>query len=391
MIDFELPGELLLLRNRVDQFIRDEVMPLEKDQRQGPHGPEESLREELVQRGRKAGLLTPHGPREWGGLGLNYREMAVVFEAACYSPLGALALNIQAPDEGNTNLLEKVATEAQKAAWLKPLVAGEIRTVFLMTEPYGAGSDPSLMTTTARRNGNRFIVNGTKWLITGYPGASLNILMAKTVGEDGSDLGATMFLVPMGTPGMQIERMLDTMDNDSPGGHSVIAIKDLQVDAESVLGTVGGAFRHAQVRLGPARLTHCMRWLGRAKRCHDVAVAYASRRKAFGRSIGEHQGLGFQLADSEIDLHLCRLAIWHCAWLLDKGEQARTETSRCKVVCSEALGRVVDRSVQTLGGMGITSDTVVERTYRDIRAFRIYDGPSEVHRHVLARDLLRGR
>ncbi len=132
-----------------------------------------------------------------------------------------------------------------------------------------------------------------------------------------------------------------------------------------------------------------MRWLGRAKRCHDIAVAYASRRKAFGRSIGEHQGVGFQLADNEIDLHLSRLAIWHCAWLLDKGELARSESSRCKVLCSEALGRVVDRSVQILGGMGITSDTVVERTYRDIRAFRIYDGPSEVHRHVLARDLLR--
>lgn len=389
MIDFSLPDNLVRLRERMDQFIRDEIIPLEHDPRQGPHGPTEEFRNELVARARKAGLLSPHAPKQWGGLGLDHFGMAVIFEAAGYSPLGPLAVNIQAPDEGNTNLLNKIATPAQKEKWLKPLSLGEIRTAFLMTEPDGgAGSDPSLMATVARRNGDHFILNGTKWLITGFPGASLNIIMARTVDETGADLGATMFLAPMDAKGIRMVRVLDTMDTNSPGGHSVVAIEGLKVGLEDVLGEVGQGFRNAQVRLGPARLTHCMRWLGQARRCHDIAVAYANKRQAFGRLIGQHQGIGFQLADNATDLHLCRLAIWHCAWLLDQGDQARTETSRAKVFCSEALGRVVDRSLQVLGGLGMTSDTVVERTYRDIRAFRIYDGPSEVHRHFLVRDIL---
>lgn len=389
MIDFSLPEDIVALRDRVARFIRDEIIPLEHDPRQGPHGPTEEFRKELVARARAAGVLSPHAPKEWGGLGLDHLGMAVIFEAAGYSPLGPLALNIQAPDEGNTNLLNKVATQAQKERWLKPLSLGEIRTAFLMTEPDGgAGSDPALLATTARRNGGQFIIDGTKWLITGFPGASLNIIMARTEDETGADLGATMFLAPMEAKGIRMVRVLDTMDSNSPGGHSVVAIEGLKVGVEDVLGEVGQGFRNAQVRLGPARLTHCMRWLGQARRCHDIAVNYANKRQAFGRLIGQHQGIGFQLADNATELHLCRLAIWHCAWLLDQGDQARTDTSRCKVFCSEALGRVVDRSVQVLGGLGITSDTVVERTYRDIRAFRIYDGPSEVHRFSMVRDIL---
>ncbi len=390
MIDFELPEDLVRLSDRIDLFIRDQVMPLEMDPRQGPHGPEEVLRLELVDRAREAGLLSPHGPAEWGGLGLDHVGMAVAFDRAGYSPLGALALNIQAPDEGNTNLLNVVATPAQKERWLKPLVAGELRTVFMMTEPDGgAGSDPSLLATVAQKKGDRFIINGRKWLITGYPGSGLSIILARTLDEGGTDLGATMFLAPTGAPGIRQERLLDTIDSNSPGGHAVVVLEDLEVGAEDVLGEVGRGFRNAQVRLAPARLTHCMRWLGQARRCHDIATAYAGRRQAFGRPIGEHQGVGFQLADNEIDLHMSRLAILHCAWKLDRGDKARSETSRAKVFCSEALGRVVDRSMQVMGGLGITGDTVVERTYRDIRCFRIYDGPSEVHRHVLAREIMK--
>ena len=182
--------------------------------------------------------------------------------------------------------------------------------------------------------------------------------------------------------------MLDTIDAVSPGGHAVVDFHDVRVPRSAVLGEIGQGFRNAQVRLGPARLTHCMRWLGAARRAHDVAVDYARRRHAFGRLIGEHEGIGFMLADNEMDLQHCRLAVWHAAWLLDQGQHARTETSQCKVFCSEALSRVVDRSLQVLGGLGITTDTVVQRIYREIRPFRIYDGPSEVHRYALARRIV---
>ena len=389
MIEFSLPQELIDLRDRVRLFIEEKIVPLEHDPRQTPHGPTEEMRLEMVAMARRAGLLSPHGPREFGGLGLDHRAMAVVFEAAGWSTLGPLALNIQAPDEGNTNLLNVVATAEQKRRWLAPLVRGEIRTVFSMTEPDGgAGSDPSLMKTTARQVGHDYVIDGRKWLITGAPGAGLNIVMARTLDAAGHDLGATMFLVDMDAPGFRIVRMLDTIDSNSPGGHCEVDFDGVRVGPERILGEVGAGFRYAQVRLGPARLTHCMRWLGAACRAHAVAVDYARRRQSFGQRIGEHQGVGFMLADNEIELHLCRLSIWHCAWLLDQGERARDETSMAKVFCSEALGRVVDRSLQILGGLGITRDTVVERIYRDIRPFRIYDGPSEVHRHALARRII---
>ena len=390
MIDFELPLDLLELRKRVDGFIVEKIVPYEDDRRQTAHGASEPLRRELVELSRQAGLLSPHGPKEFGGLGLNHRGLAVVFEAAGWSTLGPLALNIQAPDEGNVNLLNQIATPEQKARWLAPLVRGEIRSVFSMTETVtnGAGSDPSLLQTTARRVSDGFVINGRKWMITGVPDATINIVMARTLDVTGTDLGATMFLVDMDAPGFRVERMLDTIDTNSPGGHAEVSFSDVHVTFDRVLGEIGQGFRNAQVRLGPARLTHCMRWLGAAARCHAIAAEHAGRRHSFGRTIGEHQGVGFMLADNEIDLHLSRLAIWHAAWLLDQHSHARDETSMCKVFCSEALGRVVDRSLQILGSIGITRDTVVERIYRDIRPFRIYDGPSEVHRHALARRII---
>ena len=389
MIDFSLPAEHVELRDRVTSFVHDEVVPRESDPRQDEHGPSDELRLELVGLARAAGLLSPHAPVAWGGLGLDHRGMAVVFEAAGYSLLGPLALNIQAPDEGNANLLNKVGTPAQKERWLRPLVAGAIRTAFSMTEPDdGAGADPSLLKTTARADGDDFVIDGRKWLITGVPGAALNIVMARAFDAAGTDIGASMFLVDIDAPGFRVVRRLDTIDSVSPGGHAVVEFEHVRVPRSAVLGELGQGLRNAQVRLGPARLTHCMRWLGAARRAHDVAVDYARRRHAFGRLIGEHQGVGFQLADNEIELHCARLAVWQAAWLLDQGLHARTETSQCKVFCSEALSRVVDRSLQVLGGLGITADTVVQRIYREIRPFRIYDGPSEVHRHALARRIV---
>ena len=254
-----------------------------------------------------------------------------------------------------------------------------------MTEPPpGAGSDPSMLQTSARRDGDHYVVDGLKTYITGATGAAFAIVMAKM--EDGS---ATMFLADMDQPSIVVERQIDSLDSCFVGGHGVVRIRGLRVPEADVLGEVGQGFRYAQIRLAPARLTHCMRWLGAARRAHDVACDYARRRQAFGQALAAHEGVSFMLADNEMDLHVARLAIWHCAWLLDQGAKGRHESSVAKVLCSEAEWRVVDRSVQVLGGSGVTDETIVARLFRDLRAFRIYDGPSEVHRWSIGNRIAR--
>ena len=383
-MDFSLTPELVDLRDRTRRFIAEQIIPLERDKRQTTHGPSEELRRELVALARAAGLLTPHASRDLGGLGLSHIAKAVVFEEAGYSTLGPTALNIHAPDEGNIHLMEAVATHEQKERWLLPQVAGHTRSCFAMTEPDpGAGSDPSMLATTAVRDANDYLINGTKWLITGAEGAAYAIVMARM--EDGT---ATMFLTDMDRTGIRVVRQLDAMDQCFTGGHGVVEFKDVRIPASDVLGEIGKGFEYAQVRLAPARLTHCMRWLGQARRAHEVATAYAASRRAFGKVLGEHEGVGFMLADNDMDLLTARLHIWHTAWLLDQGNKANFESSRAKVVCSEAEWRVVDRSVQILGGNGVTGETVVMRIFTDMRAFRVYDGPSEVHRWSMARKIL---
>ena len=382
-MDFAFSPDLVALRDRTRQFIAGEVIPLENDPRQTAHGPSEDLRSELVERARAAGLLTPHASREMGGLGLSHIAKALVFEEAGYSTLGPTALNIHAPDEGNIHLMEEVATAAQKERWLRPQVEGESRSCFAMTEPApGAGADPSMLATTAVRDGDGYRINGTKWFITGAEGASYAIVMARM--DDGS---ATMFLTDMDRDGVRVVRQMDAMDRCFTGGHGVVEFKDVHIPAADVLGEVGKGFRYAQVRLAPARLTHCMRWLGQARRAHEIATDYARRRQAFGRPLGAHEGVGFMLADNDMDLQTARLHIWHTAWLLDQGHKANFESSRAKVVCSEAEWRVVDRCVQILGGQGVTAETIVMRIFMDMRSFRIYDGPSEVHRWSMARKI----
>ncbi|WP_439639321.1 acyl-CoA dehydrogenase family protein [Nevskia sp.] len=392
-MNFQLSPALLELQARTRRFIAEQVIPYERDPRQTDHGPTEALRAELIARARDAGLLTVHASKALGGLHLSHIEKAVVFEEAGYSPLGPVAMNIHAPDEGNIHLMEAVATDAQKARWLAPLVAGRTRSCFAMTEPApGAGSDPSMLQTTAIRDGDHYRITGSKWLITGAEGAAFAIIMARL--EDGR---ATMFLADMAQPAIVIERQMDSLDRCFAGGHCVVHFNDLRVPASDVLGEVGEGFRYAQVRLAPARLTHCMRWLGAARRAHDVALDYARRRQAFGKRLGDHEGVGFMLADNDMDLHLARMAIGYCAEVLDRADageaggaaRANFESSRTKVICSEKTWAVVDRSVQVLGGSGVTGETIVERIFRDIRPFRIYDGPSEVHRWSLAKKLLK--
>ena len=382
-MDFDLTAKQLELQERTRAFILEKIMPYEADPRLGVHGPEASLRQELVELARAAGLLTPHASLEMGGLGLTHLEKAVVFEEAGYSRLGPTALNIHAPDEGNIHLMEVVASDAQKQRWLKPQVQGHTRSCFAMTEPDGAGADPSMLTTTAVRDGDDYVINGNKWFITGAHGAAYVIIMAKL--EDGS---ATMFLSDMDAPGIELVRQMDAMDTCFTGGHAVLRFNNLRVPASQVLGELGKGFRYAQVRLAPARLTHCMRWLGQARRAHDIATDYARTRQAFGKPLGKHEGVGFMLADNDMDLQTARLHIWHTAAVLDRGETGNFESSRAKVVCSEAQWRVVDRCVQILGGQGVTGETELMRIFMDLRSFRIYDGPSEVHRWSMARKIL---
>lgn len=385
-MNFELSAELLDLQQRTRRFVAEQVIPLENDPRQDRHGPSDELRQELVGRARKAGLLTPHASRELGGLGLSHVAKAIVFEEAGYSPLGPIALNIAAPDEGNIHLMEQVAKPEHIERWLRAQVAGDTRSCFCMTEPApGAGADPSMLQTLAVRDGDHYVINGVKWFITGAIGAQYAIIMAKM--EDGS---ATMFLADMDSPGIHIERAMDALDSCFAGGHAVVRFDNLRVPASDVLGEVGKGFRYAQVRLAPARLTHCMRWLGQARRAHDIATAYAREREAFGQALGAHEGVGFMLADNEMELHTTRLAIWHCAWVLDQGGKGKHESSMTKVISSEAQFRIVDRCVQILGGRGVTGESLVSRIWSDLRAFRIYDGPSEVHRWSLAKHLMKG-
>jgi acyl-CoA dehydrogenase len=384
MMDFSLTPKLEELRERTRSFIHDQIIPLEKDPRQNDHGPAEDLRKELISLARKAGLLTPHASIEMGGLGLSHVEKAIVFEEAGYSALGPIAMNIHAPDEGNIHLLEEVASPEQKERWLRPLVAGKVRSCFAMTEPPpGAGSDPSMLMTTAIKEGEDYLINGGKWFITGADGADFVIIMAR-----GEDESATMFISDMNAPEIKLVRNMKAMDSCFAGGHGVLEFTNLRVSAKQILGEPGKGFKNAQVRLAPARLTHCMRWLGQARRAQDIAIAYASKREAFGKILGEHEGAGFMLADNDMDLQTSRLNIWHTAWLLDQGQRCNYESSRAKVICSEAEWRVIDRCVQILGGQGVTSETALMKIFQDMRGFRIYDGPSEVHRWSMARKII---
>ncbi|HEE5402274.1 TPA: acyl-CoA dehydrogenase [Acinetobacter baumannii] len=379
-----LSNELSELQQKVREFIQQEVIPLESDPRQDSHGPSETLRQELVSRARGWGLLTPHTSREMGGLGWSHLQKAVAFEEAGYSALGPIALNIHAPDEGNIHLLDVVANDAQKQKWLKKLVAGEIRSCFAMTEPApGAGSDPSMLQTTAIADGDDYIINGRKWLITGADGASVAIIMAKM--EDGS---ASMFLTDTNVEGFILEKNMNAMDSCFSGGHGILRFENLRIPKENVLGEIGKGFKYAQVRLAPARLTHCMRWLGQARRAHDIATQYARERQSFGKRLGDHQGVGFMLADNEMDILTTRLAVHYCAQVLDLGEKGNYESSLVKVISSEGIWRVVDRSVQILGGQAMTDESVVCKIFKDARGFRIYDGANEVHRMSIAKKLL---
>ncbi|HCW60628.1 MAG TPA: acyl-CoA dehydrogenase [Sphingobium sp.] len=369
---------------RVETFVREVVIPYEKDSRRDHHGPTDELVMEMRGKAREAGVLTPHILAD--GSHLTQGETAIVLRKTGLSPLGPLACNTAAPDEGNMYLLGKVASPEQKSRFLEPLVRGEARSAFFMTEPAeedGAGSDPSMMRTTCRLDGNHWVINGRKKFITGAQGAKVGIVMAK------SGDGACMFLVELPDPAIRIARVLDTIDSSMPGGHAEIDLVDLRVPADQMLGASGEGFKYAQVRLSPARLSHCMRWHGVATRAHEIATDYANRRHAFGKPLVDHEGVGFMLADNLIELKQAELMIDWCAGVLDTGSLATVESSMTKAAVADALFRVADRCVQVMGGNGVSGDTIVEQAFREIRAFRIYDGPTEDHKWSLAKKIKR--
>ncbi|MDA3644188.1 acyl-CoA dehydrogenase family protein [Saccharopolyspora indica] len=389
-VQFDVDPTVAGIVQRTEDVVRDVVLPLELRHRGSAHDAPDELRQELQDAARAARVFSPHVSAEFGGLGLDMRDRAPVFEAAGYSLFGPLALNCAAPDEGNMHLLEQVATSQQKERYLRPLAAGETRSCFAMTEPApGAGSDPSALATTARPTAAGWLLNGRKWFITGANDAGFAIVMARTSGEPGSRGGATMFLVDAGTPGFDRVRDIETLDESMFAGHAELVLDDVEVSHDAVLGEVDKGFEYAQVRLGPARTTHCMRWLGTARRAADIAAERAATRRAFGGRLGDLGMVQQLLADNEIDIEASRALILKTCWDLDTGVPAGRITSITKTFVSEAVNRVVDRALQVCGALGISGDAPLSRLYREVRPFRIYDGPSETHRWSIARRVVR--
>ncbi|HSY15151.1 MAG TPA: acyl-CoA dehydrogenase family protein [Jatrophihabitantaceae bacterium] len=378
--DFTFTPRVLQWQASIAEFVRTAVIP--REQEAFRDGLTDALRIELQSAARQAGVWAPQASAELGGGGFRFDDAAVLLEAAGHSLLGPLALNCAAPDEGNIHMLDVIATWQQRARYLEPLVNGDVRSAFAMTEPPpGAGSDPSALRTVARKVDGGWRIDGSKHLITGADGAAFLIVMAK----DASNGGATMLLVDADNPGLTIAGHARTIDSTMVGGHCSVIFNNAFVADEAVLGEPGEGFRYAQVRLAPARLTHCMRWLGAAGRAHQIALERSVERRLFGHALADH-GMAQQLiADNEIDLAAARAMLWHSCWLIAEGDRGSESSSRTKVFVSEATSRIVDRSVQLCGGMGTSEELVLGRIYADIRAFRIYDGASEVHRMSIAK------
>ena len=384
MIDFTLPPELEDLRDRAARIVADEVLPAE---REIAGELDWSLVERLREKARAAGLFNPHLTPEYGGLGLGPLGMAVLSQELGVSPLAPLALNCSAPDEGNMHLLEHAANEAQRERYLRPLAEGRVRSCFAMTEP-GAGTDATATSTRAEPSGEGWVLNGTKWFITGAGGAAFAIVVAVTDPDAGSHRRASLFLVDADNPGWRVVRQVPVLGGHAPGGHCEVRIQSCWVPASAMLGERGEGFRLSQVRLGPARLAHCMRWLGQAQRALDMMAARALERETFGEPLASRQAVQWWLADSAIELHAGRLMVLHAAWKIETGREYRQEVSMAKTYVAEALGRISDRAVQAFGAAGFSLDLPLAEIWAAARAARIIDGTSEIHRVVIARNVL---
>lgn len=382
-----------LLRSRVRAFVDEKIIPNEDVViSQDSSGSRETLHE-LREAARDAGLYTPHLPEAYGGRGLGVMGMCVLFREMGRSPIGAKVFNCDAPDQGNMDLLLSAASDTLRERYLVPLSRGEITSAFCMTEPApGAGSDPSNLRTTARKDGDAWVIDGHKWYSTGGDPASFLIVMART--SDDPKSGATMFVVDRHAEGVKLVRNIPVMAPDVLDHlEGEFLFEGVRVGEDAVLAEVGEGFRLAQKRLVPARLTHCMRWLGLADRALDMCRAYLLERKSFGKRLGEHQLLQKMIADDATAIHAGNLMTFHCAQMIEAGDArgARVYSSMTKNHVARLLCKTLDDAIQMHGALGYSDDLPFARWYRSARAGRIADGPDEVHEMVIAREFLMNR
>jgi acyl-CoA dehydrogenase len=371
---------------RTREFVDEEVIPVEREYLgDGPVPP--SVVSDLQDRAREYDVYAPQIPEEYGGLGLDLRAALPVFEAAGRSLLGPVALRVDAPDEGNMHTLELVGSDDQQERWLAPLAAGEARSAFAMTEPMpGGGSDPKMLRATAERDGDEWVIDGHKWWTTNGSVADVFLVMARTDPDAHPYEGTSIILVPADADGVEVVRDIPHLGGEFLGAsHAEVVFDEVRVPAENLLGAENAGFMIAQQRLGPARLTHCMRFCGMADRALGIARAYASERSAFGDPLSEKQSVRFRLARREVDLHAARTMVRHAAKALETGD-ARTEVAAAKYFAANAAGQAVDDAVQICGGAGVSRDLPLADFYAHVRQFRLYDGPDEVHLRTIARD-----
>ena len=386
-MDFTLPPAIEEARRRARQFVEDEVLPVENDPANYDDHENITLAalRPLRAKAKAAGLWAPQMPTERGGMGLPTIGMAAVYEEMNRSIFGPVAINCAAPDDGNMFVLNRIGTEEQKTKWLQPIIDGDIHSSFVMTEPHpGSGSDPSMMLTKAEPIGNsKWRITGRKWYITGAESATHFILMART--SDDARKGLTAFMFHKDQPGWHIVRRIPIMGPEEHGGHCEIEFDGLEIDDSDRLMEVGDGLKLTQIRLGTARLTHCMRWLGLAKRSMEIARDYVEKREGFGSKLIDRESVQIKLGEVAHEIEMGRLIVMKAAWKLDQGDFARQEVSMAKIHIADTLHKAVDTAIQLNGARGYSKDTVLEWIYRYARQARLVDGASEVHKMVLAR------
>jgi acyl-CoA dehydrogenase len=385
-MEYDDPERGREVAERTRKFVDDVVIPTEREYLGTGGVPDEAV-VRLREQAREHDVYGPQIPEEYGGLGLDFRALLPVFEQAGRSLLGPTALRCGAPDEGNMHTLEMVGSEAQKERWLRPLAAGEAKSGFAMTEPMqGGGSDPKMLRTTARRDGDEWVIDGHKWWTTQGGEADVLLVMARTDEEAHPYEGTSIILVPTDTEGVEIVRDIPHLGGDPIGmTHAEIRFEDVRVPEENLLGAENAGFAIAQDRLGPARLTHCMRFLGMADRALEIATAYVSEREAFGSTVADKQAVRFDVADHRTRLHAARTMVRHAAGRISGGSEVRVEVAMCKTFAANAVQDAVDSAVQYCGGNGIGKDLPLADFYENVRQFRIVDGADEVHRRTIAR------
>jgi len=393
-MDFAVPEEIEQLCAGVRRFMDEYVYPLEAGARHwkmevgGPPYPPAVRAVQAKAKG--LGYWAFHLPAEAGGAGIPFMHYVLVNEILGRSPLGPICVGSQAPDSGNAEILWRFGTEEQKARWLRPLVAGEIRSTFSMTEPEVAGSDPKLLRATAVRDGDDYVINAHKWFSSGAHGAAFAIVMAKTNPRaENPYLQFSQIIVPTDTPGFHIERGIPVMGDDD-NHHAEISYADCRVPVTNRLGGEGMGFVIAQERLGPGRIHHCMRWLGVAQRAFEMMCRYATQREAFGSPLARKANIQDWVAEARADIQAARLMTLHAAWKIDTAgaAAAREEIALIKFFGARVLHSVVDKAIQVHGAAGVTEDHPLSMFYRQARLARIYDGPDEVHKMVVARRIL---